>query len=93
MLMFATVRGLFCVHKNMISYAYGFQGVGPTATPDFMITKAFPGLTPIYGIVSHSVHSTTYAFGSLLLSGIASKWNPRVMLATSVIGFSLMTFC
>ena len=91
MLMFAAVRGMFCVHKNMISYAYGFQGVGSTATADFMITKAFPGLAPIYGIVSNSVHSSLYAFGSLLLSGIASKWNPRAMLAISIVGFSLMT--
>lgn len=88
---FAATRSIFTVQKNAIGYAFGYNGIGEQATAQFMITKSFPNLAPIYGFVSTLTFATTYCIMNVGLSGLSKNWNKRIMLATAVLGFSLMT--
>lgn len=63
------VRTIYVVQKNSIGYAYGFDGIGFRAdNPVYMISKAFPGLQPIYGIVASLMFSIAYSFSNIFMS-------------------------
>ena len=49
------IRSLFIVNEQAIGYAYGYQGVGAQASSNFMLSRAMPGITPIYGLVASAL--------------------------------------
>lgn len=85
------VRAAFITNKNSIGYAFGFVGEGVRASPDFMLTNAFPGLTPIFGIVASLMFSAAYSSSNIFMSALSTNWNKRIMLALAVAAFSATT--
>jgi sugar phosphate permease len=53
-----------------------------------MLSEAYPGLAPIYGIVASLMFSVAYSISNIFMSSISKKWNKRLMLAIGVFMFS-----
>lgn len=83
-----SIRSIFIVNEQAIGYAYGYQGVGAQANGNFMLSKAMPGITPVYGLVASALPQLTYAVSNLIVAPLSGKWNKRKMLAIGVLGFS-----
>lgn len=54
----------------------------------YMLSEAYPGLAPIYGIVASLMFSVAYSISNIFMSSISKKWNKRLMLAIGVFMFS-----
>ena len=54
-----------------------------------MLSVAYPGLAPIYGIVASLMFSAAYSTSNIVMSQIFQDWNKKKMLAAGVILFSL----
>ena len=54
-----------------------------------MLSKAFPGLTPVYGLVASMLPQLTYSICNMITPTVSQKWNKKLMLAFGVIGFSM----
>jgi sugar phosphate permease len=53
-----------------------------------MLSEAYPGLAPIYGIIASLTFSAAYSICNVFMSSISKKWNKRIMLAVGAFMFS-----
>jgi MFS family permease len=83
------VRICYCVNKNSIGYAYGYQGIGIQANnPVFELQTAFPKIKEYYGIIASLMFSVAYAVSNIFMSDLSKGWNKKWMLGIGVLGFA-----
>lgn len=83
------VRICYCVNKNSIGYAYGYQGIGIQANnPVFELSTAFPKIKLYYGIIASLMFSVAYACSNIFMSDLSKGWNKKWMLGIGVLGFA-----
>ena len=83
------VRAFFVVNKNAIVYAFGFQGVGMTDNATYMLSKAYPALGPMYGIIASLIFSAAYSISNVFMSSLSKRTDKRVMLSLGALMFSM----
>lgn len=56
-----------------------------------MLSKTFPGLVPVYGIVASFSFSLAYSISNIVMSQKSDGWKKKRMLVGAVIGFRMAT--
>ena len=83
------VRTSYIVNKNAFGYAFGYQGIGMRDSATFMLSKSYPALGPIYGLVASLMFSAAYSTSNIFMSSVSKNWNKRIMLAVGALLFSM----
>lgn len=83
------VRTVFVMMRVSLGYAYGYQGIGEKETAQYMLSKFWPQMAPIYGIVASLTFSSAYSVSNIMTSATSKNWNKKYMLIAGILGIGL----
>lgn len=86
------VRAIHQLHRQIIGYAYGYQGLGEKFSPFYMISLEYPQMSLYYGLIASFVFSSSYSTLGVWAGILSGKMNRKVLLGLACIGWSATTF-
>ena len=87
------VRAIHQLHRQVIGFAYGYQGLGNMAgNPKYMLSVAYPQMPIYYGLISSFLFSSSYSTLGVWAGVLSEKLNRKWLLGISCILWSATTF-